>query len=465
MSNYILGALRKWGKTHGTSFGTSAHYRRVAVAAIGLRRTPHDQHLCDVSDAELGRRTFDFACSAELQRELELHFHQQHARNLNDAIALACESGIARPGAQGVVHRANAARHKKWALSDGRWVAVRSTALPRTRGPYPLRPPGIWRAPDAVAFDFNPNAVAQQTDVVVGSRAMPREALDQELVYNYVQLVCGAPEAPLPGLGIDPDSHRPTKYGHVEIDFDNTVFTLSPEDIDIRFSNVSTQTEEYAATSEASSQTRVASLRPEDNDIRFSNVSTQTKELAATSDASSQTRVASLLPAQAENDIIDKFLSYCHDGARSRLVDIGIQTADCAVKPRLTSGTQTTLMPIQPMMPPPPKLLQPYVCNIPRTKLRRSPDGTSVPIPAALARSSIPTPPTRSSCGISGNKRFLVAILLRACDKQPLLWRDWRQFVLQCGSHTVDPLRVDDRHLETYLGRLYGLVVEPATWF
>jgi len=377
-------------------------------------------HVDDPTELEIERRSTDLRRSVRLQKLLEVDLRMDHKKSLKDAAQEAVSAGRVRPECVDVAVGANSARHRKWVKSQ-RWrpkqivIEQRTpvdpwsiapdpwsvnakqprglplTVVPKDKaGTMPARPPGIWH------IQQDNDAVEDQSDIIFGQileHFSSSENASRREIKNT--LPCGYCAMLL---------QRRRWVGDCPL----CRGLRAPLDLQ----NV------YLAQYDAEVQTAPTHVTQQDAEVQ-----------------TAPTHVTQALPVPER-------------------VDIGIQSAVCAVQPRLTSGTQTTLMPIQPMMPPPPKLLQPYVCNIPRTKLRRSPDGTSVPIPAAMARSKI-----------SGNKLFLISILDRALEAQPLLWDDWSLYVRRHGCTTTDPLILPDTYLESYLSKLYGIVISPTEVF
>jgi len=468
MANYVLGALRKWGKTHGASFKTSHSFRIAAVAASGLS-AKRGQEFNDY-DVEMDKRTFQFRRSAALQRELEVTHKQKHSRRLKVAVDKAIECGLVPSSAATAVLQGNASRHKRW-LTHSKWKKKNDdiesasgweSSDPWFQGPDPWAtsasavPPPDHSCDDTVLLDkleiapsrkdaasepFRPIGICEQVpppgvdilddgSTTIRGRYIPN--FHSECAYNFVLLACQVSDVPCAESLPPQAASQPL---HVVYEPDDFVFDLQDCDITIRFASKGTQCRPQSY-GEAHVQTDV--ILPTRREVR--NTSSQCEPTVEPPPEDSY----------KENDIIDKFLSYCHDGARSRL-DVSTQVMMTTTRP---VGTQTTMRPMQPMKPPPPKLLQPYVCNIPRTKLRRSPDGAFVPIPAAMVRSKI-----------SGNKLFLISILDRALEAQPLLWEDWCWFVRRHGCTTTNPLTVPDTYLESYLSKLYGIVISPTEVF
>ena len=432
MANQVFGALRVWGRQHKLSYNTSAAFRQAVQATFSLNDCSPPQD--PPSSAQLDARTLKFRRSAQLQRHLEVKLHLPHRRSLKNAAADALEKNLVGREAVSVALGGNAARHEKWQSKTAIPKSIscerasvsepansRQGVDPWSVAPDPWSENAYECAPAASCLEPLPLDAGDAVQVHVGQRVLTRRELDMELQFNLLLMECKTPDyhrpTPLPLRDVAPLRSSCLHVGCCTYDESEFVFDLDESDVQVRCVDKQSQCEVAV----------VATGR----EFR---------------DAGSQCF------ALDEHLVIDQFLSRL-DVTES--VDIGIQTADCAVKPRLTSGTQTTLMPIQPMMPPPPKLLQPYVCNIPRTKLRRSPDGTSVPIPAALAR----------RCGVSGNHRFLAAMLFRAFDTQPLLRDDWCWFVHMLGCTATDPYKVSVRHLETYLGKLYDIRISPTELF
>ena len=128
MANYLLAALRCYGRQHQTSYRKNPAFRRVAEAAIGLSFPHLDERLLD----EVDRRVFCLKQGVLLQAALEAVLHRRHDRSLLNAAKQACDDGDIAPHAVAVALAASAARHQKWSSSRSkRW--------------FPTRPPGIWK--------------------------------------------------------------------------------------------------------------------------------------------------------------------------------------------------------------------------------------------------------------------------------------------------------------------------------
>ena len=121
MANSVFGALRRWGKSHGVSYGTSASFRSVAFAAALLR--PGGADADGRAARDFDERIFHLARGVSLQQYLEVVLSLPHRRSLRDAALEAVHAGLVDSDVLEIALRASAARHKRW-VRRARWKPV-----------------------------------------------------------------------------------------------------------------------------------------------------------------------------------------------------------------------------------------------------------------------------------------------------------------------------------------------------